>query len=106
MSAYHGHYNVILDFPIQLHNLFYCVPAATNGSPKGLTAPLILLHMVLERSWLTLTQAVDVQDGHQFVELVVRSEGHGLPHGALGQLSITQQAEHPVAAERDGVPSR
>lgn len=40
-------------------------------SPKGLTASLVLLHMVLEWSWVTLTQAVDVQDGHQVVKLVV-----------------------------------
>lgn len=69
-------------------------------SPKGLTAPLVLLHVVLEWRRVALTQAVDVQDGHQVVQLVVRGEGHRLPHGAFGELAITQQAEHPVAAER------
>lgn len=49
-------------------------------SPKGLTASLVLLHVVLQRSRVTLTQAVDVQDGHQVVELVVGGKSHGLPH--------------------------
>lgn len=69
-------------------------------SPKSLTAALIFLHMVLQRSWITLTQTVDVQDGHQVVQLIVGGEGHGLPHRALRQLSIPQQAEHPVTAHR------
>lgn len=56
--------------------------------------------MVLQRSRLALTQTVNVQDGHQVVQLIVGGEGHGLPHRALRQLSITQQAEHPVAAHR------
>lgn len=59
--------------------------------------------MVLEWSRVTLSQAIDVHDGHQVVKLVVGSEGHGLPHRALRQLSIAQQAENPVAAERGRV---
>uniref|UniRef100_A0AAQ5XP04 Uncharacterized protein n=1 Tax=Amphiprion ocellaris TaxID=80972 RepID=A0AAQ5XP04_AMPOC len=41
------------------------------------------------------------KDGHQVIQLVVGGEGHGLPHRALRQLSIPQQAEHPIAAWRD-----
>lgn len=71
-------------------------------SPEGLTAPLVLLHVVLEWRRVALTQAVDVQDGHQVVQLVVRGEGHRLPHGAFGELAVAHQAEHPVAAGREG----
>ncbi|TNN60285.1 hypothetical protein EYF80_029450 [Liparis tanakae] len=74
---------------------------APPRSPKSLTAPLVLLHMVLKWSRVALTQTVDVQDGHQVVQLVVGGEGHGLPHRALGHLSITKQAEHPIATARE-----
>lgn len=67
------------------------------NSPEGFTAPLVLLYMVLQWSWVALTQAVDVQDGHQVVQLVVGGESHGLPHWALRELSITEQAEHSIA---------
>lgn len=73
-------------------------PLTPPFSPKGLTAGLVFLHMVLQWSRVALTQPVDVQDGHQVVQLIVGGEGHGLPHRALRQLSITQQAEHPVTA--------
>lgn len=56
--------------------------------------------MVLQRRRVALAQPVDVQDGHQVVQLVVGGEGHRLPHGALGELAIAEQAEDPVAAER------
>lgn len=56
---------------------------------------------MLQRRRVALAQSVDVQDGHQVVQLVVGGEGHGLPHGALGELAIAQQAEDPVAAQTE-----
>lgn len=76
-----------------------CLYPPPSNPPKGLTASLVLLHMVLQWCWITLAQPVDVQYGQQIIQLVVGSEGHGLPHGPLGHLSIPQQAEHTVAAE-------
>lgn len=71
----------------------------TPNLPKGFTASLVLLHVVLQWCWITLAQPVDVQYGQQIIQLVVGREGHGLPHGPLRHLSIPQQAIHMVTAE-------
>ena len=52
----------------------------------------VRLHIVLQRSLLALPQPVDVEDGHQVVQLVVSGERHGLPDGALGALAVSDQA--------------
>lgn len=85
---------------VSTYKITFTAHQPAQCSPKGLTAPLVLLHVMLEWRRVTLTQAVDVQDGHQVFQLVVRGKGHRLPHGAFGELAVAQQAEHPVAAER------
>lgn len=44
-----------------------------------------------------MAQAVDVEDGHEIIQIVVRPEGQCLPNGAFPRLTISQKAEHPVA---------
>lgn len=46
-----------------------------------------------------MAQAVDVEDGHEIIQIVVRTEGQCLPNGAFPRLTISQKAEHPVAGE-------
>jgi len=67
--------------------------------PKGLTASLVLLHMVLQWCRVTLAQTVDVQYGQQIIQLVVGSEGHGLPYSPFRHFSIPQQTVHVITAK-------
>lgn len=70
--------------------------------PECFTALAVGLHVMLQGCSLTLAQTIDVYDGHHVVQLVVGSEGHGLPHGALWALSVTQQAVHTVTTQNRG----
>lgn len=70
--------------------------------PKGLTALLVDVHLVLQWGRITLAQAVDIKNGDEVVQLIEAGEGHGLPHGAFRQLAISQQAIDAVAANRGG----
>lgn len=56
-----------------------CTNAGTH-SPEGLAAFPVLLDLVLQGCRVTLAKAVDVQNGHQVVQLIEGSKGHGLPH--------------------------
>lgn len=74
--------------------------ATAPYSPEGLATLLVDVHLVLQGGGVALAQAVDVKNGNQVVQLVDAGEGHGLPHGALGQLPVAQHAVDTVAVQR------
>ncbi|CAN7989506.1 unnamed protein product, partial [Ixodes hexagonus] len=61
---------------------------------------LVDVHLVLEGGGLALSQPVDVEDGHQIVEVVVARKRQRLPDGALRRLPIPNHAVHTVAARQ------
>ena len=54
-------------------------------------------HLMTQSSGLALTKTVDIQDGHEVVQLVVAGKGSRLPNTALSGLTITHHAEHTIA---------
>lgn len=69
----------------------------TGQLPKGFTALLKEVYTVLEGLGAAVAQVIHVKDGHEIVQTVVGSKGHGLPDGAFRGLAISNEAEHPVA---------
>ena len=69
----------------------------TGQLPKGFTALLKDVCAVLEGQGAAVVQAIHVKDGHEVVQTVVGSKGHGLPDGAFRGLATSNEAEHPVA---------
>ena len=46
---------------------------------------------MLERGRLALTETIDVNDGHQIVQLIYSSQGCSLPHRPFGAFAVAQQ---------------
>ncbi len=81
-----------------LHELLNIVAVDDDGMPtEGLSALLVGVKIVLQAGGLALAKTVDVKDGNQVVELVVRREGHGFPDATLRRLTVTNDAIHTVA---------
>ena len=58
---------------------------------EGFEAALIDIHVPAEGGGLALTQAVDVHDGGQIVQLAHASERGGFPDRAFGDFAVTHQ---------------
>ena len=69
----------------------------TDNSPERLQPLLVRLHVMLQRRWLALAQAIDVKDSHQVVELVETCEVERLPNAAFCTLSVPDHTVHTVA---------
>lgn len=91
--------SLISSMTANLNNIS-CILEQQESSPKGLGTLGVGIDVMAKRGRFTLSKAVDVHDGHHIVQLVVGGEGHGLPHRALGHLSVSQQAVHAVAVSQ------
>lgn len=69
--------------------------------PKSLATLLVGSHVMLQRCSLALSQAVYIQNGYQVVQAIMGSKSHGLPHGTLRALAISQQAVHSIATQQN-----
>lgn len=89
---------LVLSLAEGLAQLLHAVSIHDDGVPaKGLAALLVDVQLVLQRGRVALAQAVDIKNGDEVVQLVEAGKGHGLPHGAFRQLSVSQQAIDSVA---------
>lgn len=59
---------------------------------EALDAFAIRVHVVLQQSRLRLAQTVDIEDGAQIVQIVVRGEIQRLPDRAFGALAVADDA--------------
>lgn len=55
---------------------------------------------MLQRGGLGLSEAVDIEDDDEVVELVVAREVQRLPHAALRRLAVAHQAVHPTDTQQ------
>ena len=68
---------------------------------KSFQALPVDFEIMLERSGLTLSQSVDIEDDHQIVQFVVASKIESLPDGSFSTLSISNQAVDPINKNMD-----
>ena len=73
------------------------VPVDDDGVPaEAGPTPLELRHVVIELGRLTLPQAVDIDNGAEIVEVVVRREVRRFPDRAFRHLAVSEQRVRPV----------
>lgn len=59
---------------------------------------LVSVHIMLQLCRLTLSQAVDIENGYHIVQLVIRCERHSFPHRAFSAFAIPQKTVDAVRA--------
>lgn len=60
----------------------------------------VVTYLMLQRGGLGLSEAVDIEDDDEVVELVVAREVQRLPHAALRRLAVAHQAVHPTDTQQ------
>ena len=69
-----------------------------DGMPaKPGELPCVGLHVPTMHGLLALSQAIDIDDGHQVVQPVVTGHGRGLPHRPFGAFAVSHQHKGPAA---------
>jgi hypothetical protein len=64
---------------------FLCAPA------EGFEPLFVNVQVVAESGGLALAEPIDVDDGHQVVQLIDSGQGSGLPHSAFGAFAVPEQ---------------
>lgn len=87
--------NIIIDFINP--QISYQIPK-WSSLPKSFSFFLVMFQVMLKHGGVTLSQTVDVKNGTQIVQFVLRCKVHSFPNWSFSWFCITNHTVHTIAA--------